>query len=268
MKLPTAVVKALRYLPGGLEGILLLLLLWQLAGLIWWPVLPRAQPGNLTLPAAAPTAQGTSIDALQGWFAAPEAVTETVTDLKLLAVVSGARGVALLNLGPASTVAVRVGEEVRPGNRVVSITASAVEIERNGQRQRVLLEGQNASSTASVVVTPAAKPSIAPSKSTPVARLTRGQLSGLMQGGNLADWGRGLASYREGGILIEDLGQQPLMRALKLRRGDVIRAANGKAIQQLSDISLLYHLLSQQPSVELSVLRDGSLQTLPYKIQP
>ena len=89
-----------------------------------------------------------------------------------------------------------------------------------------------------------------------------------LQRGNLAGWDKGIASYRDGGILVENAAQQSLMQALQLRNGDVMKGIAGKEIRQLSDISLIYNQISQQTSVDMSVLRDGSLQTLHFKIKP
>ncbi len=264
MKLPSAVCNLPRYLPAGLEGLLVVLLLWQLAGLFWQVLTPSVQHGNLAMPLSAPAVSARSTQSLQDWFAAPQATVAPVTDLQLLAVVTGQCGVAVLRAPQASTVAVRLGEEIRPGSRLVGITASGVEIESHGQRHLLALPSKTASQASALVV---AVPS-APKPAVQNRSLTRGQLSGLLRSGNLADWSRGLSSYRDGGILIDDPASQPLLSALQLRAGDVLKRVNGKAINQLSDISLLYNQLSQQSSVELSVLRDGSLQTLHYKIQP
>lgn len=267
VKLPAAATKCLRATPAGLEALLIVLLLWQLAGLFWQVLTPGVGHGNLSMPAPVPAAPAHTLQGLQDWFAPPARETaEAVTDLQLLAVVTGRQGVAVLRAAQASSMAVRVGETIHPGSRLVAVTASGVEIERNGQRTRLSLPGQEASATTLVTVVPAA--SAVRSAARAGSTLTRGQLSGLLRSGNLADWGQGLSSYRDGGILIEDPARQPLLQALALRAGDVLRAVNGKAVRELSDISLLYNQLSQQSSVELSVLRDGSLQTLPYKIQP
>lgn len=267
MKFPPSVLNSLRFVPPGLEALLILLLLWQLAGLFWQVAVPGAKHGSLAMPTAVPAGRSLSPQALQDWFA-PARTTgaaEPVSDLQLLAVVSGMRGVAVLGAGQASTVAVRVGEEIRPGSRLLGVSASSVEIEQNGQRIQLALKSQGASQPAALVVAvqPAPQPAAAQNFS-----LTRGQLTRIISGTNLADWSTGLSTYRDGGIMLENLARQPLMQALQLRPGDVMKQVNSRPIRQLSDISLLHNQLSQQTSVELAILRDGSLQTLHYKIQP
>jgi len=201
-----------------------------------------------------------------------------VTDISLLAVVSGAKGLAVLRVANASSVAVRVGEDVRPGTRLVAVDASGIVIERAAQRSRLLLP-QAVLRGASIVphverdaqaisTHDSEQPAGTPAREGETITLSRGQLSGMLEGTNLVGWDKGLASYRDGGIAVEAAAEQVLAKVLFLRDGDVIQSANGKAVRELADISLVYNQLSQQPSVELSVLRDGSLQTLHYKIQP
>lgn len=261
-------------LPRALEVGLALLLLWQLAGLFWQIAAPRAGHGNLAMPAAIPPAPRYAPQGLQGWFAPSTEDAATVpSDLSLLAVVSGQRGVALLRWGQASSVAARVGDEFRPGSRLVAVMASGIVVEQGGVRSTVALP-RSASGTASIQVVaapvaPAAVPAPAPAPTLkPAATLSRGQLSGGIQGSNLAGWDKGIASYRDGGIVIDDVARQPLLQALQLRNGDVLKGINGREIKQLADISLLYNQISQQAALDLSVLRDGALQTLTYKIQP
>ncbi len=201
-----------------------------------------------------------------------------MTDISLLAVVSGAKGLAVLRVANASSVAVRVGEDVRPGTRLVAVDASGIVIERAAQRSRLLLP-QAVLRGASIVphverdaqaisTHDSEQPAGTPAREGETITLSRGQLSGMLEGTNLVGWDKGLASYRDGGIAVEAAAEQVLAKVLFLRDGDVIQSANGKAVRELADISLVYNQLSQQPSVELSVLRDGSLQTLHYKIQP
>jgi len=267
---------ALRRLPGWLEVLLAAVLLWQLAGVFWQVAAPRARHGNLAMPLSAPAGPVYRPAGLQSWF---ESVSlnesgPVAGDLTLLAVVSGQRGVALLRWGQASSVAVRVGDEFRPGSQLVAVTASGIVVEQGGERGTVPLPRTPASGVSILPARPVALSS--PQISSPAAQvsatsavdLSRGQLSGGIQRGNLAGWDKGITSYRDGGIAIDDASQQALMQALQLRNGDVLKGINGKDIKQLADISLLYNQLSQQSAIDLSVLRDGTLQTLHYKIKP
>jgi len=268
--LPRLPLPGLARLPRALEVGLALLLLWQLAGLFWQLAAPRAGHGNLAMPVAIPPAPRYAPQGLQGWFApATEDAATVPSDLSLLAVVSGQRGVALLRWGSASSVAARVGDEFRPGSRLVAVMASGIVVEQGGARSTVAL-ARSASGTASIQAV--AAQTVAAAAPAPVAKpavtLSRGQLSGGIQGGNLAGWDKGIASYRDGGIVIDDVARQPLLQALQLRNGDVLKGINGREIKQLADISLLYNQISQQAALDLSVLRDGALQTLTYKIQP
>lgn len=268
VKLPQAFYALLPRLPRSVEGLLLLLLLWQLAGIFWFVLSPLARHGNLAMPTPVPQARSNTT-ALQGWFEdvrSPVAAAG-VSDLTLMAVISGERGVALFGVPQGSPVAVRVGDEIRPGSRLVSVNANDVVIEQNGKRQSLELPRKGSDKDSALLkATPAADKPVAAAEVT--HNLTRGQLSGFLAGSNLANWSSGLSSYRDGGILVEEFSKQPLLQALRLRNGDVIKSVNGREIRQLADISLVYNQISQQSSVDFSVLRNGSLQILHYMIKP
>ena len=258
--------------------LLIALLLWVLAGVFWQMAGPPVQHGNLVMPVSAPANVDYRPAGLQRWFDATTAheATPALDDLSVLAVVSGSRGVALLRWAQASSVAARVGEEFRPGSRLLAVSASGVVVEQGGMRSTLLLPQSNVRGASIVpvgasgaVLTPPVTEVATDSEPKGAAlELSRGQLSSGMQGGNLAGWDKGIASYREGGIAIEDASQQVLASIMQLRNGDVMKKVNGKELRQLEDISLLYNQLSQQAAVEVTVLRDGALQTLHYKINP
>lgn len=268
VKLPRIYGAILPRLPGWLAWGLTLLLLWSLAGLFWQVAGPGVTHGNLAMPMAVPAAPTYVPQGLQSWFApaATEDASPLPSDLNLLAVVSGTRGVALLRWGQASSVAAQVGDEFRPGSRLVAVTASGIVVEQGGVRSPVSLP-RSASGNASIQAVATGAATKATSRG-PTRQLSRGQLSSKLLQGNLAGWDKGIASYRDGGILIEKVSLQPLMQTLQLHNGDVIKGINGRNIKQLADISLFYNQISQQSVVDLSVLRNGSLITLTYKIQP
>jgi len=47
-----------------------------------------------------------------------------------------------------------------------------------------------------------------------------------------------------------------------------MKSVNGRPINNLADISLVFNAFSQHSEVSLVVLRDGAQQTLRYQIQP
>nr|WP_145927246.1 type II secretion system protein N [Jeongeupia sp. USM3] len=174
------------------------------------------------------------------WFGAGEATAATSSlSARLIAVVAGdARSSAAVFTGlEASAVALRVGDDLQPGVRLVQVARDRVELERNGRREVLMLDGRDAS---------AAAPGL-PAAAEPAAQtLYRGQLAATMQAGNIADWARGLAPAPGGGILVNDPAQQPLARSLQLQAGDVLKSVNGQNLAQPADMSLLFTAFSQQ----------------------
>lgn len=281
MKHLQACLSVLSRLPRWLEILLALVLLWQGASLFWLLFGPAQRHGNLAMPVPVPLEQPFIPSGLARWFEAPKTeAAAPVNDLRLVLLVSGRNGVAVIAGAPGGDIAVKEGGEVMPGTRLKTIRTRSVVLEQGGAERILELPAADVDS----MVVPYGKAANAPSpaapanpppvaapaapKEAPPETVARGQLGNMMQSGNLGAWSKGLASYRDGGILVENADEQMLSKTLKLKNGDVMKTVNGRPISQLADISLVYNFFSQQSSVELSVLRDGSLQTLRYQIQP
>lgn len=262
VKLVSRLSGMLAKLPRWCEMFLFFLLIWVGVGLAWLILSPAPGIGNLGMPAQH-AARKQDAAALLAWFDSgkAEVVAAPPPDLKLIAVIAGARGVALLGGIEASTVAVRVGSEFRAGSRLLEVLPDRVVIEQNGARQEIVL-----TASAPVGVLIASAPAQLSNK--PATSLSRGQFSQIIQGGNLAGWDKGLSSYRDGGIQVDDAAVQPVAKLLKLQNGDVMKQVNDRPLKQLADISLVYNALSKNPSVEITVLRNGSQQTQRYQITP
>ena len=288
MKIPAFVLPLLWRLPLVLKGLLILCVLWQAAGLLWLVFAPWPQHGALLMPAPLPAAQALSSQRLRQWFAAagtdvPANASANATNLQLLAVISGQSGLAVFTQGPAQgsgeTLVVAVGEEIYPGTRLLGVQADAVDIESGGQRQRLALPAYlgEAGNVAAIQISPAANTAqrgmsaLGSSSSVGAEKtltLKRGALSDILRQKNLATWGDGLSSYRDGGILIENVARQPLAQALQLENGDILQKVNDQAIRQLGDISRVYSAFGQAPSARLSLLRNGAPFVLNYRIKP
>ncbi|AOX98988.1 type II secretion system protein N [Jeongeupia sp. USM3] len=245
-----------------LEIALVLVIAWVAAGVFWQLFAPRHAGPRLVPPLSAPAAGVQVWTGAPSWFGAGEATAATSSlSARLIAVVAGdARSSAAVFTGlEASAVALRVGDDLQPGVRLVQVARDRVELERNGRREVLMLDGRDAS---------AAAPGL-PAAAEPAAQtLYRGQLAATMQAGNIADWARGLAPAPGGGILVNDPAQQPLARSLQLQAGDVLKSVNGQNLAQPADMSLLFTAFSQQAQIRLSVLRGGVPTTLQYQIQP
>ncbi|MFC7420359.1 type II secretion system protein N [Iodobacter arcticus] len=252
---------------------LLCVLLWLLAGLFWRVFEPRPQALRLILPAEISAQRAQDFSAAQDWFGSDSSQVAAVSTLqaKLLAVIAGQKGygAAIFTGLEASAVAAQVGQTLQGNIKLLEIASDHVVLDDNGRRQILMLEGHNAvapSDTSVALTSPAnSQPAAAAASQT---SLSRGQLAGAMQGANVADWAKGLSTYREGGIQIDNIAAQPFSRLLQLQNGDVIKTINGQNLAQVADISLIYTVFSQQPQVLLVVLRNGSSVNLQYLIQP
>jgi len=258
------------HLPRWCEVVLFALLAWFGIGFVWLVLSPAVGLGNLSMPAATQTNKQ-DFSALRGWFetaSAPDQAAKPVDGLSLIAVIAGPRGVALLGGVEASAVAVKAGNEFRPGSKLVQVFPDRVVIEQGGQRRELALPVSASAPAASI--TTSATPQIVPavSPALPPTVLSRGQFSSVIQGGNLGKWSEGLASARDGGITVEDADSQALGKFLKLQDGDVMKKINDRPLAQLADISLVYNAFSQRESVELTIVRNNTTQTLRYQIRP
>ncbi|WP_248751904.1 type II secretion system protein N [Pseudomonas sp. MWU15-20650] len=119
------------------HGVQLVALLAALAGVaVWTPLLLTSAESHT--PQATPQALAARSDspALQ-WFAN----TPTNLQVKVSGVLAGARGaVAILSLNDGPPRSFLLGERLGPGVRLTAIGGEGVEIERAGEKQRVLLD--------------------------------------------------------------------------------------------------------------------------------
>jgi len=254
---------ALPALPVWLERVLLVVLCWQLAGLFWMLLAPNTTDINLLLPRQSAEQGLVNRDAFLRWYGTDgKAVAEVLGDYTLMAVIAGKNGVALLKNGDTS-VAVRVGMEIRPGTLLVAVEPTQISIEQAGVRKDLKFS-LPASSAASLF----AKVEATPKRALPPISLTRGQMASMISGGNLGNWDKGLAAMPDGGIRIENAASQPLAKLLQLKSGDILKRINQRPLDQLADISLVFHYFGQSAPVDLVLVRNGASLTQHYEIQP
>ena len=254
-------------LPNWLEKLLLVLLCWQLAGMFWRGAEPDTQKVKLALPRQSSGQGVVSREPFLRWYASDEkGPTEALGDYRLVAVIAGREGAAVLK-NPGGSVAARVGSQIVPGSKLVAVEPDRIVVEQGGARKTLKFPETVA----------AAEPLYANVKNTtaPPSRralapisVTRGQMAQTVQGGNLGSWDNGLASPPDGGIRIEDVAAQPWARLLRLANGDILKSVNQRPLVQLADISLISYYFGQQSSVDLTLIRNGAQITQHYDIQP
>lgn len=247
-------------LPGWFEKSLLIVLCWQFAGLFWALFAPAPADLKLVMPAQGAGQSAVTTDALLRWYGS-DTTADAPEEYALLAVIAGNKGAAVVKRGSDASVAIRVGEELSAGSRLVAVEPEQITIERAGVRSVVKLPQKS---------TPALFAGVAPTpaKSLPAIKMTRGQMAGVIQGGNLGSWDKGLSSFADGGVRVDDAAAQPLARMLQFRNGDILKSINGRKLNQVSDSSLLFHYFGQQSSVDVVLIRDGATLTQHYDIQP
>ena len=241
-----------------------MVLCWQLAGFFWMLFSPSTSDVSLALPRQNADPGPASRDAFLRWYGADSKVaSEVLGDYTLMAVIAGKNGVALLKSGEKS-VAVRVGSEIRPGSKLVAVEPNQITIEQGGVRKEIRFASPSAAAAPSLL-TPAAA---APTRALPTISLTRGQMAKLIQGGNLGSWDKGLAAAPDGGVRVDNAASQPLARLLQLKSGDILKRINQRPLDQLADISLVFHYFGQSAPVDLVLVRNGAQLTQHYEIQP
>ena len=251
-----------------LEWLLVCLLIWQLSGLFWAVFSPSTRGVGLALPRPVGEGAQQSSEAFLRWYGAdPSRVVQATSSYSLMAVIAGERGAALLKASDGSSVAVRVGEEIRPGMRLLAVEPTGVRIEQGGIRQEISFPQTDSQTLFSRAERSGPGQSGGARALKPV-RITRGQMVAAMQGGNVGGWDKGLSSAPDGGIRIDRAASQPFAKLLLLKDGDLLKRINQRPLERLADISLISFYFGQHASVDIDLIRDGILLTQHYDIQP
>nr|WP_314898590.1 type II secretion system protein N [uncultured Deefgea sp.] len=265
---------SIKHLAHTVQYLAIALLIWLAIGLIWQLLTPNRPGSTLRLAQTAPSSQAFNPDAVLRLFNTSTAVSSETSALSLKALISGQDGIAIIEGLEASAVAVKVGGDVGQYGKLVAAMKDHIVLERSGSQSKVYLPASAIASLNNAVIT-SGNPTQA---NTPVAAvanveaasisLTRGQLTGILQGGNLANWSKGLGTSQAGGILVEQASQQQLAQVLQLRDGDILKAINGRPLNKLDDLSLLYGAFSQQTNLSLLIQRQDKPQTISYTVNP
>lgn len=207
-----------------------------------------------------------SPDAVLGWYGADKSASLPYDDnYTLIAVIAGKHGAALLKEKNGTSIAVRIGDEIRPGNTLVAVDPTQATIEHLGQKHIVRLP-QTESGKAQPIA-PAPTPS-APERSLPAIRVIRHQFARVWQDSDPNSLGKGLSSSGDEGIRITKAERVPFARILRLKDGDLLTGVNQRPLKRLDDISLLSDFLGPDDAVELSLIRRGVRQHQHYELLP
>lgn len=281
-----------------LHGLLIVVLAWLTAGLIWQLFAPRS-PAPVAAPSAivAPVAS-LDMSALNALFSeqSEQAVSLSSLGLKLRGVIATVSPAAAIFERPGSpAMAVKTGEEVEGGVRLVEVNADHAILDNRGRRERIDLDAKPAAEGLTAYTAASAPPplvaqgmpppppapqnQVRPGRAVPIGpqgggregdvrTLSRQALAAGMQSLNVNDWTRGLNDAPgNAGVLVDNAAAQPLAGPLGLQSGDVLTSVNGTALQRAADISSLYSAFSRAKNVNIELLRNGTPMNLRFSIE-
>lgn len=140
MRIPSRIQALGPAFPGWLESLLIIVLCWQGAGMFWTLFAPSTQNVNLLMPQQSSDRSLVIRDTFLNWYVSEnKAATEAPEVYRLLGIIAGENGSAVLKTTDGVSVAVRLGGEIAPGVRLVALEASQITIERAGVRQIIKL---------------------------------------------------------------------------------------------------------------------------------
>jgi general secretion pathway protein C len=271
-----------QWLPGFLNGGILLLLTASLAQWTWLMVKPPLPP--LVLAPLTPPAQQNAFS-LQPLLAAHlfgqvsqdlrggrlENLPISSLNLVLTGVIAAVNGgYALIAVNGQPQEPFSIGQTVT-GNAVLqAVYPDRVVIQRNGVLESLILEGADTSSSEQLNPSAAATRSTADSgniiQETGVNHYTveREQLAAQMR---TPDFLRqaSIMPFQGGGFQVKRIQAGSLYEQLGLHAGDVIKTVNGQPINSVEDAIRLYQQMSNIGAVQIQVTRGGKPENLYYQ---
>ncbi len=271
-----------QWLPGVLNGGMLLLLAASLAQWTWLLAKPPLPP-LVVAPPPPPTPANTF--SLQPLLAAHlfGQVSQELTgrrldnlplsslNLVLTGVIASANGgYALISVNSQPQEPFAVGQTVTGDAVLQAVYSDRVVIRRHGTLESLLLEGADKTPPDKMVQMPVSnRPR---NLSTDIIRETganqymveRDQLAAQMRTPEFLKQAT-LAPSSGGGFLVRQIQSGSLYEKLGLRAGDVIKAVNGQPINTAEDAIKLYQQMSSIGSVQMEIARGGRSEYLYYQ---
>jgi general secretion pathway protein C len=272
--------RRLRALPGGwqgraLLGLLAVVLIVQLARLIYAIITPAgpvgdwSAPGAQEIPAAARTELFGRVDPFYRALPADDATTGNVTSLQLQlfgirmneasnggsAIIAGADGVQN---------SVGVDEEIQPGVKLIAVHFDHVEIDNQGRRELLYLDqSQGNGGTQPPATGAAAQPAAPPAAPTATGSAPTPALNPAALRSGIGVQPR-MENGRITGIRVAQQGDGTAFQAAGFRSGDVIRSVNGQPVTSATDVSGLTGQL--RPGSRLSLEVERGAGTVPIAL--
>lgn len=271
-----------QWLPGVLNGGMLLLLTASLAQWTWLMIKPPLPPLVVAPP---PPAAATNAFSLQPLLAAHlfGQVSQELTGRRLdnlpisslnlvLAgvIASGAGGYALISVNGQAQEPFAVGQTITGGAVLQAVYPDRVVIRRNGALESLLLEGADNSQAPSEVAMPDVNQTagvsgeIVQETGTNQYTVAREQLAAQMRTPDFLKQATVVPSSG-GGFLVRQIQPGSLYEKLGMRAGDVIKSVNGQPINTAEDAIRLYQQMPSISSVQMEIMRGGKSESLYYQ---
>jgi len=271
-----------QWLPGVLNGVMLLLLTASMAHWTWLLAKPPLRPLVMapTTLAASPgdfTVQPLLTAHLFGQ--ASQALTERrldnlpISSLNLIltgVIASAGGGYALISANGQTQEPYAVGDTITAGAVLQAVFPDRVVIRRNGILESLMLVGAEKSNVDQRASVPAAS-RVASNVSGIVKETSANHFT--VQRENLAAQMRTPEFLRQatvvpasdGGFLVRQIQPGSLYEKLGLRMGDVIKTINGQPVNTIEDAIQQYQQMENVTAVQMEINRGGKTEQLHYQ---
>ena len=249
-----------------LVAALALVLAWQLAYWTWQFAAPAPSPSI-----ASGSAAEVDLSAIARLFGAdgPASSTDNVDGLVLKGVVAptpGTAASAIFAPRAGKDISIFIGDDVRPGVKLVEVDPDHVIVARGGVRERIDLAVAHSSG---------ARRGSSPSRGfhINVARtgthqysLSRVQLDQALRDPSQLQYLGQIAMPPGGGVRMEAAPPGSLAAKLGLEPGDVIRKVNGQPVASTGDLARLYQEFATLHQIRAEIRRGNTTLELAYQI--
>jgi len=273
--------RAKQWLPGILNGAMLLLLTASLAQWTWLMVKPSLPPLMIAAPSPAPAANTFSPESLLAAHLFGQASQElsggrldnlplSSLNLVLTGVIAAASGgYALISVNGQSEEPFVIGQTITAGAVLQAVYPDRVVIQRNGALESLMLEGADKSgleqsgAPVRAYAAPAAPANVVQETSGNHYVVERDQLAAQMRTPDFLRQAT-MVPAASGGFQVKQLQPGSLYEKLGLRNGDIIKSVNGQPVNSADDAIRLYEQMANVASIQVEVLRAGRPENLYY----
>ncbi|MHB1140902.1 MAG: type II secretion system protein N [Sulfuricaulis sp.] len=272
-----------QWLPGVLNGAMLLLLTASLAQWTWLMIKPPLPPLVVAPPAPPTAANAFSLQPLLAAHLFGQVSQELsgrrldnlpISSLNLVlagVIASSAGGYALISANGQPQEPFAVGQTITESAVLQAVYPDRVVIRRNGALESLLLEGADNSQPPLEVAMPAVSQTAGVSSGEVVREtganqytVARDQLAAQMRTPDFLKQAT-LVPSSGGGFLVRQIQPGSLYEKLGMRAGDVIKSVNGQPINTAEDAIRLYQQMSSISSVQMEITRGGKNESLYYQ---